>query len=1181
MRLCSMRSQCRRTLFCTFLALAAACSPARAQISTAAALGAMTQQDAEARTASIQMKVAQVEASAELDADTKAKVLDRYKSALRSLAEIAASNESAARFENDAKQAAANATSAQRDLAASLRKPAVGPLATQSLADLDAERATREPQVSVLKQQLAGIDAERKTRNERRTAIRRAQAEAESRRAELRKQAEVGALPGEPPVLTDARREDSTLKLLAFDRAMTAMSFEWAKYEAEESVDLLRHRERQIQAELAREEVAVRRLTDVANERRQKEAADKIEKARRQSVLANPLLQPLAEDNRKDAERNAALSQTIAEIDATAAQTHHDAELLDRRFSDIKTKELAVGLTRPIGLMLREQRARFPDLAKFEKELEDRQTLIEEVQVDIWKYDALIAELPDAADYVARRAAEERLSEDTLAAFGGELERTAAELLQSRRELLAEAKQLKQQYFDALNDLDFEDRLYLRTGREYLHYIDERILWTRSADPLTVESVRDDRDSRAWLLSFANWRGTARALAADPIDHPFAFWPTLVAVAALFYVRMRIRPRLRALGNHATKKGFLRYGPTAQSAVLTLMSAVTAPAVLLFLSWRLAEAVDPNGFSRSVAAALEICAAVLFPVELLREACRHMGLAEAHFMWPGRAVRHLRHSLTWMKTLGLPVTFLAVLSHYHSPLEGGVPTERVLFIAGMVLAALTVHRLLGRRSELSVSFLAEQPASLFARFRPLWYGIVVTVPLGFAGLSAAGYHYSATQVATRLLWTLWLAAAGVLIRAMAVRWVVLSRRRLLLNQLQLRRAAEDPQDGSGKPVVVEETDVAKTTAQTRKLVDIVMLGFAATGLAMIWADTLPAIGLLDQPLWTVAEPGTAEPAAAASRTASLGTEPNSAASPSGLAGGSTASESPARSVTPLDLAIAVLTAAFTLLASRNLPGLIEMSVLARLPVDQATRYAVTRLASYTIVIVGLLMASNHLGLRWQNVQWLAAGLTVGLGFGLQEVFANFISGLIVLFERPVRVGDVVTIDDVTGTVTKIRMRATTITNGDRKEFIVPNKEFITGRVLNWTLSDAVNRITVRIGVAYGTDPDQARDILLRIAAEHPLVLKEPASSATLEGFGDSTLNFVLQCYLPSLDLRSDMTHELHARIVREFHKSSIEVAFPQRDLHIRSIGGLTLPLPVVAHAASRRTERPSGDATAA
>jgi potassium efflux system protein len=335
-----------------------------------------------------------------------------------------------------------------------------------------------------------------------------------------------------------------------------------------------------------------------------------------------------------------------------------------------------------------------------------------------------------------------------------------------------------------------------------------------------------------------------------------------------------------------------------------------------------------------------------------------------------------------------------------------------------------------------------------------------------------------------------------------------------------------------------------------------MLGFAATGLAMIWADTLPAIGLLDQPLWPIAAEAVTEPA----QPPVVPGSPVPAAAPAAMKAGR---ESAGRSVTTLDLAVAVGIALFIFYASRNLPGLIEMSILNRIPVDHATRYAATRLASYAIIVVGLLMASNRLGLRWQNVQWLAAALTVGLGFGLQEVFANFVSGLIILFERPVRVGDVVTISDVTGVVSRIRMRATTITNWDRKEFIVPNKEFITGRVLNWTLSDAVNRITVNVGIAYGADTDLAREILLRVCREHPLVLDDPAPSAMFEGFGDSTLNMVLRCFLPSLEQRGDVVHELHTRIAREFSKAGIEIALPQRDLHVRSVQGVTLPLPAM------------------
>ena len=125
---------------------------------------------------------------------------------------------------------------------------------------------------------------------------------------------------------------------------------------------------------------------------------------------------------------------------------------------------------------------------------------------------------------------------------------------------------------------------------------------------------------------------------------------------------------------------------------------------------------------------------------------------------------------------------------------------------------------------------------------------------------------------------------------------------------------------------------------------------------------------------------------------------------------------------------------------------------------------ISTLARYAIVVIGLASASSTIGIGWQKVQWLATALTFGLAFGLQEIFANFIAGLIILFERPIRVGDMVTIDNVTGVVSRIRIRATTIGDSDRKEYIVPNKEFITGRTLNWTLSDTINRIVINVGI---------------------------------------------------------------------------------------------------------------------
>jgi potassium efflux system protein len=163
--------------------------------------------------------------------------------------------------------------------------------------------------------------------------------------------------------------------------------------------------------------------------------------------------------------------------------------------------------------------------------------------------------------------------------------------------------------------------------------------------------------------------------------------------------------------------------------------------------------------------------------------------------------------------------------------------------------------------------------------------------------------------------------------------------------------------------------------------------------------------------------------------------------------------------------------------------------------------------------------------------------------------ANFICGLIVLFERPFRVGDTVTIGDVSGTVSRIRIRATTILDWDRKELIVPNKEFITGRLINWSLSDPISRFIVRVGIAYGSDTELAEKLLLKVLNENPLVLKDPKPSAYFLGFGDNSLNFELRLFINNIDNRLPVQHELHKAIDREFRKAGIVIAFPQRDVH--------------------------------
>ena len=242
----------------------------------------------------------------------------------------------------------------------------------------------------------------------------------------------------------------------------------------------------------------------------------------------------------------------------------------------------------------------------------------------------------------------------------------------------------------------------------------------------------------------------------------------------------------------------------------------------------------------------------------------------------------------------------------------------------------------------------------------------------------------------------------------------------------------------------------------------------------------------------------------------------------------------------------------TIFAVRNLPGFLEVVVLHRFDLDSGTRYAYVTILRYTILAVGLVVAFSRIGVNWSELQWIVAALGVGLGFGLQEIVANFISGIIILFERPVRVGDLISIDNTIGTVSRIQIRAITITDPDNFEVLVPNKAFITGTVKNWSLTTPITRLVVKVGIAYASDVGVAQKILLDIAAAEESVLESPAPTALFLGFGDSSLELELRVFVGRIEHRLATLHNLHTAVHAAFRDAGIEIPFPQRDVHVHN-----------------------------
>ncbi len=443
----------------------------------------------------------------------------------------------------------------------------------------------------------------------------------------------------------------------------------------------------------------------------------------------------------------------------------------------------------------------------------------------------------------------------------------------------------------------------------------------------------------------------------------------------------------------------------------------------------------------------------------------------------------------------------------------------------------------------------KHPQSWLCRLRYVWYPLAILVPLFILCLAVIGYYYSAIEIRSLLRNTMALLLALIVLKDLALRMLMLASRRIALKKAFAKQElhhesasdAEADADPGGDQSSRMETiiEMSEIDEQTRTLLKLVLFIFALVGIWAIWEPVFPAFGFLqDIQFWSYS-------------TVVDGVE----------------------KMVPITLAnisMAVIVAVTTIIASRNLPGLLEVILLNRLPMNPGARYAYSAVCRYAITVVGVIIVFNTIGIKWASLQWLIAALGVGLGFGLQEIVANFVCGLIVLFERPFIVGDTVTIGDITGTVSRIRIRATTVIDWDRKELIVPNKEFVVGRLINWSLSDKYVRIRIPVGIVYGSDTKLAEKLLLQAARKNPRVLSKPAPEVVFKGFGDSSLSFELRVFINGMENWIPMLHELNLTIDNTFKEAGVTIAFPQQDVHLDATG----PLEV------RVVSEPSGSETA-
>ena len=255
-----------------------------------------------------------------------------------------------------------------------------------------------------------------------------------------------------------------------------------------------------------------------------------------------------------------------------------------------------------------------------------------------------------------------------------------------------------------------------------------------------------------------------------------------------------------------------------------------------------------------------------------------------------------------------------------------------------------------------------------------------------------------------------------------------------------------------------------------------------------------------------------------------------------------------------NILFAIFLILITSFLNRTLPVLFEKIILIRKDERfKSTSYSVKVISSYIIIGLGLISAAGALGIKWENLQWLVAALSVGLGFGLQEIFANFVSGIILLFERQLRVGDIITLNGLSGTVSKIRIRSTTVMSFENKEVMIPNREFITSALTNWSLTSSITKMEFNVGVAYGTNIEKAKGILRNIINRCRYIAKDQASLIYVKALASSEVTLACDIYVTKIGDRKLAIDYLSQETLNSFANAGIEIPFNQMDVHVKTL----------------------------
>lgn len=863
---------------------------------------------------------------------------------------------------------------------------------------------------------------------------------------------------------------------------------------------------------------------------------DPLDEARRaeydfRSIAArvDPAISPLASENVDFVRRWIDAYQSLDGLTQKVAEAEQRVQTTTLDLEDADTKLKQYGLTPTIGLLLRHKKEQ---LTRW-RASGVATTYSNQVLADIREKQLALELITVDGSRPFEQAA------DQLAAIGiaqtdrawEPLRNQTADLLRRRYRWIRDLRSIYSEYHTQVGRLESAKQALAEIGTDYRRLIDRHIVWIRSGETIALSDFEKLDDAAEALFGSGRsdaigatigrkWQSNRGKMIA------MLLWITLIAIA-----RWRCRSWLLKIGD---KKMLIRQSKAVRLAVagvLTVAVSAAIPAMLYLISRWLGQGIVSastlHASSGAAAAAL-----VALAVELPRQSLRNNGLFDRHvdIELDGRS-----RAATYLSVVGFGFVLAAYIVTLSGLTDRGAWQDsfsRFGFIASMLLLAWTAHRSLRPVGGFAVPLVAKFGGSVIHRIRFVLYVIGVGMPLGLTVLSSIGYGYSANEILMRATIS-WIAVIGsaflwpAIATSSSYAWRWLTGTMPPPKQFDQYGEVNPGRGQEGAVVGHLASHFLELKHQLAFMCQCGLVAAAVVAAGWLWWDVVPMAEVGNPVLWTVMDDVQLAPtglvdvnAAAADGAAGLrdARDLRAAESDAGRWVAQT------REITALHLALAIGVLFVAFQFAKLVPSLYDALVLQRVSFDEAMEHFTFVLCRFVLFGVGFLIACHLVGLRWQTVQWLAVGLMVGLGFGLQDVIRNLMGGLVVLFEKPAKLGDRISIGKWTGRVAVQKLRTTTLSDDEGREVIVPNQNFMSDEVINHRGAGRVQAVTIEVAVHRDERSADVCRSLTEWMIEQKQVLLSPAPQATLLFVGQKSQR---------IEVRVWINEELNATRFRE------------------------------------------------